>query len=65
MGNLKSENVKKCFSLLREFIKEAEALSNQKGIAILALNHLQNTIAGKDSPGASLRLCMDIPRIDG
>ncbi len=62
MKNLKSENVKECFSLLREFIEEAQVLTDQKGIAMLALNHLQNIMAGQGIPLIS---CVDIPRIDG
>ena len=65
MGKLKSANVKECFFLLREFIEDAQALTNQKGIAVLALNHLQDIMAGVDSPGSSLLSCVDTPRLYG
>ncbi len=51
MSNLKATNLNKCFSLLREFIDEAQ-VSNKKGVAILALNHLQKITAG-DGGGAT------------
>ena len=73
MNSLKTENAVKCFSLLREFIEEATTLSNKKGVAVLALNHLQKITAGT-IPGESLEgggqepaspACVVIPRIDG
>jgi len=51
MSNLKAQNLKKCFSLLREFIDESSQ-SSKKGIALLALNQLQKITAGKDSTGS-------------
>ncbi len=51
MSKLKRQNLKKCFSLLREFIDES-SLHNKKGIAILALNQLQKIAAGRDSVGS-------------
>jgi len=51
MSQLKDENVTKCVSLLREFIEEASVQGNKKGVAILALSHLQKITAGaKQSP---------------
>ena len=47
MSNLKKENVTKCFSLLREFIDAVDQQDSKKGIAVLALNQLQNITAGK------------------
>lgn len=52
MSKLKKENVKKCVSLLREFVEESSALDNKKERAILALNQLQKITAGTDSSGA-------------
>jgi len=73
MNGLKAENMGKCFSLLREFIDEAKALSNKKGIAVLALNHLQKITAGTvpgESPDGggtvpASPVCVEIPRLDG
>ncbi|HLP61382.1 MAG TPA: hypothetical protein VK186_21250 [Candidatus Deferrimicrobium sp.] len=48
MSHLKRENLKKCFSLLREFVEESTDVGNKKGIAILALNQLQKVMAGTD-----------------
>jgi hypothetical protein len=52
MSNLKGKNLKKCFSLLREFIDESSQ-SSKKGIAMLALNQLQKITAGTDFTGSS------------
>lgn len=48
MSHLKRENLKKCFSLLREFVEESRAQDNKKGNAILTLNQLQKIIAGTE-----------------
>ncbi|MCU0288773.1 MAG: hypothetical protein MUF15_20560 [Acidobacteria bacterium] len=48
MRHLKGNNVKKCFSLLREFVEESKAVDNKKSIAILALKELDRVIAGDD-----------------
>ena len=45
MSNLKAQNLKKCFSLLREFISETP-LNSKKEMAVLALNQLQKISAG-------------------
>jgi len=73
MSSLKSENVKKCFSLLREFIDEAPVQDNKRGTAILVLNHLKKITAGRDSGELSGGIdtllphpaCLMIPRLDG
>lgn len=73
MSSLKAENVKKCFSLLREFIDEAPVQGNKKGTAILVLNHLKKITAGAESGegsgdnGTQLPhpACLIIPRLDG
>ena len=52
MSHLKEKNVKKCFSLLREYIDETP-LNNKKENAILALNQLQQITAGTGSQGSS------------
>jgi hypothetical protein len=75
MGHLKEKTVKKCVSLLREYI-DATALNHQKESAILALNQLQKITAGKDSTGSSdadgsnptvgpRSICWTKPRSDG
>jgi hypothetical protein len=68
MGKLKKENVKKCVSLLREFVEESSALDTKKERAILALNQLQGITAGTDPNitiigGVYLR-CLGRPRVD-
>ena len=69
MSGLKAEDVKKCVSLLREFIQESQALTDKKEIAVVALNHLQEITAGKNAGGSSNKSeilgCAIIPRIDG
>jgi hypothetical protein len=45
MKRLKEQNVKRCFSLLREFINETP-LNSKKEMAVLALNQLQKISAG-------------------
>lgn len=74
MSRLKDESVKKCFDLLREFIDEPSMGDSKRGIAVLALNHLQKITAGAslDDPAsggdASLGQdpnCVELPRIDG
>ncbi len=48
MSHLKDERLKKCVSLLREFVEESKAQDHKKGTAILTLNQLQKIIAGAD-----------------
>ncbi|NIM17959.1 MAG: hypothetical protein GTO45_38690 [Candidatus Aminicenantes bacterium] len=57
MGHLKDESLKKCVSLLREFIHESP--TGKKGTAMLALEHLQKITAGT---GGSIRTCATRPR---
>jgi hypothetical protein len=69
MSQLKTKNLKKCFSLLKEFIEETPSMNNKKGLAVMALNQLQKITAGTGSPNDSRppdpdRGCIDIPRID-
>jgi hypothetical protein len=68
MSKLKKENVKKCVSLLREFVEESSALDNKKEEAILALNQLQKITAGTDPVngiGNVSFLCGGRPQIYG
>ena len=64
MSQLKNENVTKCVSLLREFIEEASVQGNKKGVAILALNHLQKITAGAKG-GQQSASCVHELRIVG
>ncbi|MCP4151531.1 MAG: hypothetical protein GY757_27560 [bacterium] len=52
MSYLKEESLEKCFTLLGEFIDEAQALSNHKGVATLALKQLERITAGTLLKGA-------------
>jgi hypothetical protein len=52
MSKLRTQNLEKCFSLLREYIDETP-LNNKKENAILALNQLQKITAGTNSTGSS------------
>jgi hypothetical protein len=62
MSRLKTENVNKCISLLRDYIEET-SLNNGKEIAILALNQLQTITAGDDpAAGYYLLSCDGKPR---
>jgi hypothetical protein len=60
MAKLRAENVKKCVSILKDFIAGSSSGDKQK--AILALEQLQKITAGTDTqtPG-----CLGRPRIDG
>lgn len=67
MSKLKKENVKKCISLLREFVEESSALDNKKERAVLALNQLQKITAGTDPAfgiGNVFFQCLGRPRAD-
>ena len=67
MSKLKKENLKKCVSLLREFVEESSALDNKKERAILALDQLQKITAGTDSNiarGVVYLFCVGRPRVD-
>ena len=48
MSRLKTENVKKCISILQTFVDEASSLDSQKRTAVLALDQLQKITAGTD-----------------
>jgi hypothetical protein len=63
MSRLKQDNVKKCVSLLREFIEGTQAANNRKATAVLALNQLQEITAG--TPPDPRLACNDTPRVDG
>jgi hypothetical protein len=60
MSHLKDESLKKCVSLLREFIQEAPG--GKKGIAMLALHQLQKITAGTNT---SFLTCATRPRANG
>lgn len=71
MNHLKKQNVAKCFSLLKEFIHDSQGENNKRGVALLALDHLQKITAGTDDPnvssgttssGESVAECLDKPR---
>lgn len=65
MSNLKSENVNKCISLLREYLAETPA-AKKKGSAVLALNQLQRITAGTiDTTVYSGDSCDGKPRANG
>jgi hypothetical protein len=61
MSHLKTDNLKKCVSLLREFIDGAGSTAEKKEIASLALAQLQNITAGKTLTFS----CTYRPRVDG
>lgn len=62
MNYLRNENVKKCLSLLREFVDESSVEQGRKGIAILALDQLKRITAGDGDPAPQ---CIGSPRADG
>ena len=66
MNTLKTKNLKKCLSLLREFMDEAP-LTDKKKIAVLALHQLQKITAGTDDSGPAMAtsVCSSRPRIYG
>lgn len=64
MSRLKNENLKKCVSLIREFIDEASTQGSKKEIAILALNQLQRITAGSDQQNPLGPICLTRPRAD-
>jgi transcriptional regulator NrdR family protein len=61
MSHLKTKNLNKCVSLLREFIENADSAAETKEIAALALDQLQNITAGNFLTFS----CTYRPRIDG
>ncbi|MCK5057169.1 MAG: hypothetical protein KAT34_10975 [Candidatus Aminicenantes bacterium] len=68
MTSLRKENVRKCFSLLKEYLKEAPR-SEKKGGAILALDQLRKITAGVGTQDVSLTsdgpVCVSKPRANG
>jgi hypothetical protein len=69
MNNLKKETLKKCFSLLGEFINETPGASSKKDVAILALTQLKRITAGTEIPGDDGQTilgptCIGVPRAD-
>ncbi len=64
MNNLKEANINQCVSLLKGYIQESP-LTQGKGLAILALEHLQRITAGDGNdpmlPTDDLH-CLDKPR---
>jgi len=64
MSKLKSENLHKCVSLLREFIDQAAEMENKKVIAKMALGQLQKITAGSSSDVLE-PMCSSRPRADG
>jgi len=72
MKQLNGENVKKCMSLLKEFIDQSMTGDGQKRIAVLALEQLQKINAGSgdtDKDNSVILgfdpLCYGRPRADG
>lgn len=71
MGRLKTENSKKCFSILREFIDDSSLMGSQKQRALLALEQLQKITAGTGASNNSNSTlesgsgCISRPRADG
>ena len=64
MSKLKSENLRQCVSLLREFIDQAAETENKKVIAKMALGQLQKITAGSSSDVLD-PMCSSRPRADG
>ncbi len=50
MSHLKEQNLKKCFSILEEFIENPNGTTGKQNAAFLALNHLQSITAGVNTP---------------
>ena len=64
MSHVKSNTLKRCFSLLREYVEESKAENHKKGAAILTLNQLQKIMAGTDRDTVILGLCSGRPIAD-
>jgi hypothetical protein len=64
MSRLKSENLTKCVSLLREFIDQSTETDNKKVIAKMALGQLQKITAGSSADPLD-PMCSSRPRADG
>jgi hypothetical protein len=67
MSRLKTENLKRCVSILKEFIDEASTQDNKKGIAKLALTQLHRISAGNEfvEDVNSSFFCFDRPKVIG
>lgn len=61
MKRLRDESQKKCFSILREFIKGTPP-DERKGAAVLALDQLQRVTAGTTLPLVGSSVCSGKPR---
>lgn len=48
MNHLNDGTLKRCISLLREYVEESKVQDHKKGTAILTINQLQKIIAGTD-----------------
>jgi len=64
MGRLKSESSKKCLSILREYIAGGSTAGQTKEMAIMAIEQLQNIVAGTETTNEELS-CTARPRADG
>lgn len=64
MSRLKSDNLKKCFSLLREFVEESQALPGKKENASLAIDQLQKITAGNSTTPGLILGCIGRPIAD-
>jgi hypothetical protein len=63
MSRLKTENLKKCLTLLEAFVDEASSPDTQKRAAVLALHQLQKITAGTD-PTVPVTSCNGRPRAE-
>ncbi len=62
MKKLTKKNLNQCIDLLREFIEETGSTQGKKGVAILALEHLQQITAGEKSDATLETNCTERPR---
>lgn len=60
MCNLRDESLRKCFSLLREFIRDPQ--DKKKETALFALDQLQQNTAETDTPTLT---CAGRPKVHG
>jgi hypothetical protein len=63
MSGLKEENIKKCVTLLREFINGPRQENRDKKVALLALDQLQKITAGQNKDVMAPQ-CYSKPRAD-
>jgi hypothetical protein len=64
MSRLKNDNLKKCFSLLREFVEKSQALPGKKENAFLAIDQLQKITAGNNTTPGVIFGCLGRPIAD-